>query len=274
MKLSICHYSYHRTWVEENWDCKRLCQAVKDVGADAVDFHVKFLGDPATASARVNEAIKSSGVQLSGLSMSNNFNQDDPAELEEQISAVKTWLKVAAEVNAPVSRIFGGHIPDRSDKEALKAGLSRIVGAVGEVTVEAEKLGVVLALENHGGLPCTGEEQVDVIKAVNSPNLRATIDVGNYMQGGQEGHIGTEIAADLASYVHFKDFKKKNQEVPWQLEACVVGDGDVDHLKCLQALVNAGYEGYIALEYEGGEDERTGVPKSLEFTKKVLREVG
>ena len=132
----------------------------------------------------------------------------------------------------------------------------------------------MLALENHGGLPCTGEEQVQVIEAIGSKHLRATIDVGNYMQGGQEGHKGTAVAAKYATYIHFKDFKKipdESSPAGWKPGACTVGKGDVDHAKCLQALKNAGYDGFIAIEYEGPEDESVGVPESTEFTKKIIQ---
>ncbi|MBN1865112.1 MAG: sugar phosphate isomerase/epimerase, partial [Victivallales bacterium] len=139
------------------------------------------------------------------------------------------------------------------------------------------KLGVVLALENHGGLPCTGEEQVEIIESVNSPFLKATVDVGNYMQVGQEGQEGTAVAAHLAAYVHFKDFKKilpaEGSRIPWELQTCTVGEGDVEHIECLKTLKKAGYKGYVALEYEGSEDEKVGVPKSLDFTRKVIQEV-
>jgi len=174
-----------------------------------------------------------------------------------------------------VSRIFGGSLAKekRTDPAARRAAMPRIVNALGEVTREAEKLGLVLALENHGGLPCTGEEQVDVIKAVGSPKLRATIDVGNYMAGGQEGVDGTRVAAGCCAYVHFKDFKKvPDQSTPWGwgTQACVVGQGVVDHLACLEVLKQSGYDGFIALEYEGPEDEKTGVPASVRFMDKVM----
>lgn len=274
MKISICHYSFHRRWKNENWDAERLAREVKAVGAQAVDFHAGLLGDPATAADKIRGALDKTGLALSGLSMSNNFNADSPEAIRGQIETVKTWLKVAAAVKAPVSRIFGGHIKDRGDKEQLKSGFARIVPALKEVTAEAERLGVVLALENHGGLPCTGEEQVEVIEKIGSPNLKATIDVGNYMQGGQEGHVGTGVAARLAAYVHFKDFKKtpppENSPLPWGIAACTVGRGDVDHRKCLDALKKAGYKGYVAIEYEGPEDEAVGVPESFEFTRKTI----
>ena len=104
---------------------------------------------------------------------------------------------------------------------------------------EAEKHGLVLAIENHGGLPCTGEEQVEVIRALHSPSLKATIDVGNYLQGNQEAHVGTRLAAPYAAYVHFKDFKKIPDAASpfgWKLESCGLGEGVVDHRACLDAL--------------------------------------
>lgn len=272
MKQSICHYSFHRTWEAEKWDCNKLAEEVKKLGVPAVDFHVRYLGEPADAAARVKQALDKSGLVLSGISMSNEFNQEDATKFKQQVESVKTWLKVAREVDSPVSRIFGGWIKDRNDKAALEASFGRIIDALGEVTREAEKLGVVLALENHGGLPCTGAEQVEVIKKIGSDNLKATIDVGNYMQANEEAHEGTAAAAQYAAYVHFKDFKKVPGTDPWELEACTVGAGDVDHRKCLEAMKQVGYDGFVALEYEGSEDERKAVPESVAFMKDIMED--
>jgi sugar phosphate isomerase/epimerase len=275
MKKAICHYSFHRRWEAEKWTPDRLAEEVKNLGVEGVDFHVRYLGSPAEAPALIKNAIARHGRELSGVSMSNDFNKADPGEFKQQVDAVKQWLVVAAKVQAPVSRIFGGHIPaeKRADPAARAAGRQQILDGLGEVVREAEKLGVILALENHGGLPCTGEEQVNVIETINSPHLKATIDVGNYMQGGQEGHEGTKIAAGLCAYVHFKDFIKiPDKATPWgwNIQACTVGEGSVDHRACLEVLRNAGYDGFVALEYEGIEDEVTGVPRSIQFMNRVM----
>jgi len=274
MRKSICHYSFHRTWKAENWTCERLAEEVKKLGVEGIDFHASMLKTPADAPARIRSALAKTGLTLSGLSLGNNFNQADPQALRQGIDTVKQWIQVAAEVRAPVSRIFGGGIRDRSNTSELQQGFRRIMDALGEVVQEAEKLGVILALENHGGLPCTGEEQLEVINKINSPHLRATIDVGNYLQGGQEGHEGTRIAAPVAAYVHFKDMHKKPPTKPgqrWDLESCIVGQGDVDLRQCLEVLKKAGYDGFIALEYEGSEDERIGVPQSVDFMNRVMQ---
>jgi len=182
-------------------------------------------------------------------------------------------LGVGADVAAPVMRIFGGHLKDRYDPQARGEARQYVLDALREVVEVAENRGVVLALENHGGMPCTGEEQVAVIQEVASEHLRATVDVGNYMSCGQEGHVGTQIAAPFAAYVHFKDFHKVIDERAlwgWQTRPATVGGGDVDLPACLAALKAAGFDGFVALEYEGTDDETVGVPQSVEFMNQVM----
>jgi sugar phosphate isomerase/epimerase len=268
MRTAICHYSYNRTWTSEKWTCKELAAAVKAQGVEGIDFHAELLGDRETAVERITAALKATGLVLAGLSLSNDFNTGDAAELRRQVESAVLWVRTAGELRAPVSRIFGGYLKDRGDKKAVAAALQRITDALGTVVKEAEKQGVVLALENHGGIPCTGEEQVKVIDSIGSRFLRATVDVGNYMSCGQEGHAGTAAAARYAAYVHLKDYKRSPDGT---LQACTVGAGSVDHLKCLKALKAAGYTGFVALEFEGEGDERKGVSDSVAFMKQVMQ---
>ena len=273
MRLAVCHYSFHRLWEAEKWDCEKLCAEVAAAGAEGVDFHARLTGDPDKARREIPKALAKTGLTLSGISLGNSFYPADEKTLREQIQTVKTWVDVAADLKAPVSRIFGG---GRVPPEQQAAAMEQVKRGLLEVTAHAAKKGVVLALENHGGIPRSGEDQVALIKAVNSPYLRATVDVGNYMSGGQEGAEGTRIAAKHCAYVHFKDFiKVPSKENPWgwDVRSCTVGVGAVDHAACLKRLKAAGYKGWIALEYEGLGEERVGVFESLAFTKKVLAQV-
>lgn len=276
MKPAICHYSLHRRWKAENWTLDRLMEEVKRLGLENIDVHAGMLGAPDEAAARIEAALAKSGLTLAGLSMSNSFSSDKPEEFRAQVDTVKRWIQVAARVRAPVSRIFGGSLSlqQRNDPVIRKQKYAQIMDGLGEVARAAEKHGLILALENHGGLPCTGAEQVEVIRAINSRSLKATIDVGNYMNGGQDGHIGSRLAAAYAAYVHFKDFiKVADSKIPWgwNIKPCGLGEGAVNHRACLEALRDAGYNGFVALEYEGVENEQTGVPKSVAYMKQVLR---
>jgi sugar phosphate isomerase/epimerase len=269
MHTAICHYSFNRTWTSAGWTCLDLAKVVASFDVEGIDFHAELLGDRSSAAQRIRTALKGTGLKLAGLSLSNDFNQDTAEALRDQIDSAVAWVRVASELNAPVSRIFGGSVHERGGLSSREVALRRITDALGAVAAEAEHAGVVLALENHGGLPCTGAEQVRIIEAVGSPFLRATIDMGNYMQCGQEGHAGTREAARFAAYVHFKDYRRTGGP-GGTLEACTPGQGDVDHERCLRELAAAGYEGYVALEYEGVEDESSAVRTSVGYMKRLL----
>ena len=278
LNLSICHYSFHRCWKEENWTVERLCQEVKALGVEAVDFHAGLLGEREGAAEKIKTALSKTGLALSGFSLSTNFNLDDPDVYEDMLNNTIAWMRVASEVGAPVSRIFGGTLRDRLeiDETTKNNAFQRVTDALGRLANEAEKLGLVLALENHGGLPCSGAEQVDMIRSVGSKYLRATIDVANYLACGQEAVEGTRIAADYGAYVHLKDYKKyPDSSLPWGwgIKRCTIGKGDVDQLGCLRELKAAGYDGYLAIEYEGPDDERVGVPESVEFMRSVMNKL-
>ena len=271
MKLSICHYSYHRTWEKQKWSCTDLARAVKAQGVGAVDFHARFVGEPNTATQRIKDALSESGLEISGISLSNNLFQEDE-KFEEEIEETTRWIRIAAEVAAPVSRIFGGSIHDRSNQTHLEAGIGRIIDGLGRLAIEAKKYGMILGLENHGGLPCTAEEQIDVIRKINSAHLRATVDIGNYMSCGQDSVESCRISAPYAAYVHVKDFAKKKSAVNpwgWEIEPSVLGTGVVDVPGCLAVLAEAGFTGHVALEYEAKADEESAVTESIEYFNRV-----
>lgn len=274
MKKSICHYSFHRLWAQEKWDTDKLCEEVKKLGVEGVDFHAGMLENPATAGKRIKASLAKTGLILSGFSLSTNFAQEKPEAFDAMMKQTREWMRVAVDVGAPVSRIFGGSLRTRSDPQLRKTANEQVVRALKELAEDAEKLKLVLALENHGGLPCTGEEQVEMIERVGSKYLRATVDVGNYMSCGQEGIVGTRIAAPHCAYVHFKDMKKKpDPKMPWgwSVDAAVLGKGDVDLPGCLKLIKVTGYDGFVALEYEAAQEERTGIAESIRHMTEVMR---
>ena len=88
------------------------------------------------------------------------------------------------------------------------------------------------------------------------------------MSVGQSGVEGTRIAAPYCGYVHFKDFVWTDGGSG--IRATVIGEGEVDLPACVSELKRAGYDGFIAIEYEAEEAELTAIPKSVRCAKEVL----
>ncbi len=132
----------------------------------------------------------------------------------------------------------------------------------------ASQYGLNVIVENHGGLSSNGKWLTQVIKSVGKANCGTLPDFGNFLVGtdkdGQEDwydrYIGVAEMMPFAKAVSAKsyDFDEEGNEKK------------TDFKKMLKIVVDAGYHGYVGIEYEGGGlDEYAGV----KATKKLLESV-
>jgi len=121
----------------------------------------------------------------------------------------------------------------------------------------AQDCGVLLALENHWGLGLTPEGVLRIVNAVNSPWLGVLMDTGNFLE---DPYDRLAKIAPKTVYVQAKTY---------------YGGGiwyslDLDYPRIAGILRKENYHGYIALEFEGKEDWRTAIPKSLAVLRKAF----
>ena len=87
--------------------------------------------------------------------------------------------------------------------------------------------------------------------------LRATLDTGNFLE---DSYAKMETLAPHAVFVQAKTY---------------YGGGtwytlDLDYPRIAGILSRHNYHGYVSLEFEGKEDWRTAIPKSLELLRKAF----
>ena len=114
-----------------------------------------------------------------------------------------------------------------------------------------------MGLENHWGLGRTPEGVLRVVDALDSPWLQVTVDTGNFLE---DPYDRLEKIAPKAALVQSKTY---------------YGGGlwytlDLDNDRIARLLKRHNYHGYISLEFEGKEDPRTAVPKSLAMLRKAF----
>ena len=120
---------------------------------------------------------------------------------------------------------------------------------------KAEQCGVVLALENHWGLARTPEGLLRILNSITSPWLGGLMDTGNFLE---EPYPKLQAIAPKTVYVQAKTYFGGGE---WYTL-------DLDYKRIARILANAGYAGYVTLEFEGKEAPDVAVPKSI----KMLRE--
>ena len=195
------------------------------------------------------------GLAISGTPVGNNFCHPPGAEREKEIADVESWIDHVRVLGSQTIRVFAGRTPrGRSDEEARDWAID----CLKQVSEYAGKRGVLLALENHGGITATADQLLALVRGVDSSWLGVNLDTGNFHEDAYEN---LEQAAPYAVAVQVKvEVRERGGETK-----------EADFPRIIEILRRSGYRGYVALEYEASEDARTAVPKYLRRLREAIQ---
>ncbi len=261
LKLSLAAYSF-RQWLDVKKP-KEPAMTLSDFidyaaanDCDAVELTAYYFPEttPEYLGKLKRQATKL-GLDVSGTAVGNDFCVADPDTRKLQLDAVKSWTEHTARLGGKTMRIFAGAVP-KGDTE--DAAVKRCIPVIQEACEYAAKWGVILALENHGGITATAEQLLNIVKAVKHDNFGVNLDTGNFRTQDPYGDL-----AKLAPYAVTVQLKTEIATAEKKLE-----EADIPRL--LKILRDAKYRGYVALEYEAKEDAKAAVPKYLAQMKKLM----
>ena len=281
MKLSISMWSVVAAVRQGRIDLPGFIEFAarqQENGARGVELLDYFWTDRAAEMSKVKQQIVDAGLELAVYSIGNDFFQPERAAWEKQLADFKTGIEVADRLDVRTMRVFSGNA---KPGYSFDDGFAWIVDGLAAGAHYAESHGVTLALENHGLMAGRSSQVRRVIEAVGSPALRANIDTGNFLLVNQNPTEAAQELATLAALVHLKDFRRARPDETAHVykaldgapfAGAVVSQGEVDLAAIIKILGDAGYAGWLSLEYEGGDDPLTvGVPQSLQAAQKLLR---
>ncbi|MFA5645628.1 MAG: sugar phosphate isomerase/epimerase family protein [Candidatus Ratteibacteria bacterium] len=263
MKASITIYSCSKMFANKEMTVQSFIEYAAKTGFQGVDLGY-YWKNKEEEMAQTKSWLKDYGVALSGYIVGNNFGAVVGTEkVGEELQKVKTAIDDAAQLEAKVLRIFAGGREGLSWDE----GKDLICDCFSECTEYAAGKGVVLALEDHGGLAATSSQMLYYIEKIDSPFFKANVDIGNFWNYGELPVDGVSATAPYAAMVHVKDLK---QQPDGSLKSVPVGDGDIDFSRCFRIIRDAGYDGFVSLEYEAGVEPYEGISRSLAHIVKSL----
>lgn len=281
MKLSISMWSVVSAVRQGRIDLPGFIEFAaqqQENGARGVELLDYFWKDRDAEMAKVMRQIADAGLELAVYSIGNDFFQPERGAWEKQLADVKTGIEVADRLGVRTLRVFSGNA---KPGYAFEDGLAWIVEGLAASADHAAKYHVTMALENHGLMAGRSDQVHQVIDAVGSTYLRANIDTGNFLLVNQNPTDAARDLASLAALVHLKDFRRARPDEAEHIykaldgkpfTGAVVGQGEVDLPAIVKILGEAGYKGWLSLEYEGGDDPLTiGVPQSLQAAQGLLR---
>ncbi len=258
LKLSLAAYSF-RLKLDLKKPTMTLFEFIDlaaDLPLDGVELTSYYWAEQTAEYAKklaAHAAKKKRAV--SGVPIRSIFTMKDDTARAKEVEQVKDWIKLAGEVGAKTVRIFAGNL---EKDEKLEDAQKRVVASVEACLPAAEKAGVVLALENHGGITATPDQLLALVKPIKSQWLGVNIDTGNFKT--------PDPYEDVAKIAHYGVVCQVKTEVfPGGKEPV-----EADLGKMVKILKDANFHGYVALEYEAKADPATAVPKYVKELRKLI----
>jgi sugar phosphate isomerase/epimerase len=191
---------------------------------------------------------------ISGGAIRNDFCQLDPQKVQADLAHTQKWVDHYSLLGAPVIRIFAGTQPKG---EEFVTTLQRCAKNCELACSYAAQKGVILALENHGGVTEKAEGLLEIVRQVNAPAFGVNFDSGNFHSADPYSEL-----KQIAPY-----------SVNAQIKVDMTLDGKhepTDLGRVLSILREAGYSGWVALEYESKDEPLEAIPRYLEQLRKLI----
>jgi sugar phosphate isomerase/epimerase len=259
MKLSLAAYSFRDTLSgpKKSMTLDGFVDLASTYDLDAIEPTSYYFPEPPTPafcrSLRRHAFLQ--GLAISGTAVRNTFTHPPGPQLDREIDHVKRWVDLAAELHAPTIRIFAG---DLQKGTAEADARQRCIDAIHRACEYAGTRGIILALENHGGIVTTPEQLLAIVTAVKSEWFGVNLDTGNFH--------GADPYADLARLAPYAVVVQVKSEM-------TIGKGPkqaADLGRVIKLLKDVNYRGFVALEHETAEDPRQAVPKYLKQLRALI----
>lgn len=262
-RISLAQWSFHRAL--RSGALAHLdfaAHARKEFGLKGVEYVNQFFADQGGDFAYLAEMKKraaDSGV-ASLLIMVDGEGSLGASDLAERRTAIEShfrWIAAAAYLGCHSMRVnvAGSGTREEHAKHAAES-LHRLA-------LVADRYGLNVIVENHGGLSSDGAWLAGVIQLADHPRVGTLPDFGNFSLGegkSYDRYQGTQELIPFARALSAKsyDFDAEGRETT------------IDYFRMAKIAVEAGYAGWVGVEYEGERlSEAEGVRKTIELVRRA-----
>jgi sugar phosphate isomerase/epimerase len=273
-RIAVATYSFWHFDPDKRMSIEQCIRHAAELGFDGVDIlHAQMQDDSNAYLQSLKRLALVNGLDLCNLSTHQGFVTPDVERRQKSIDHTLKCIDIAYKLGIPCIRISAGRwgtsanfnelmanhgieppLPGYTDEDAFPW----VIESLQKCLPAAEQCGVTLALENHWGLARTPEGVLRIVNAIDSEWLKVLMDTGNFLQ---DPYDKLEQLAPKTVFVQAKTYYGGGE---WYTL-------DLDYDRIAKTLKSHRYSGYICIEFEGKEDWKTALPKSLQLIKNAIR---
>ncbi len=262
-RISLAEWSLHRTIPRGELDHLDYAKYAKsEFGIDAVEYVNRFFADKANDSAYLSEMKNRAadhGVKslLIMIDAEGDLGDPDDAKRKQAVEKHYKWVEAAKFLGCHSIRVnarSGGTYDEQLERAA--DGLRRL-------SQFALQHGMNVIVENHGGLSSNGKWLAAVIQKVALANCGTLPDFGNFQLGDGKSYDRYQGVSELMPFA--KAVSAKSHQFDQE-----GNEVHTDFVRMMKIVLDAGYHGYVGIEYEGNElTEPEGIRATLRLLKRV-----
>ncbi len=271
--IAVSTYSFWRFKRNLKLPIETCIEEAARMGFQGVEIlHRQMEGESNDYLQKLKRCAVINGIDLCGMSIHQRFLSPDKEYRQRNIDHTLKCIELAYKLGVPVIRLNTGtwgtskNFDDLMEKRGIEEplpgytdedGFKWVIDSIEKCLPAAEKSGVILGLENHWGLARTPEGLLRIVKAVDSPWLQVLLDTGNFLE---DPYDKLEQCAPHTVFMHAKTY---------------YGGGlwyslDLDYPRIARIMRKHNFRGYVSLEFEGNEDYKTAIPKSLALLRRAF----
>ncbi|MFD0863360.1 sugar phosphate isomerase/epimerase family protein [Sungkyunkwania multivorans] len=282
-QLSLAQWSIHKMIMEEGLDPFDFAKKAKQWGFGGLEYvsqlYSKFLEGYENEAEGMDALVAKLKAESDKYELKNliimvdgegDFAVADDLERNLAVEKHKKWVKAAKDLGCHSIRVnlFGV-----TDPETWK---QYSVDSLKKLSAYAAPLGVNVLVENHGWLSSNGKLLAEVMEEINMQNCGTLPDFGNFCVKRKDGARWGECEEEYDRYQGMKEilpYAKAISAKSYDFDESG-NETTIDYARMLQMVKDAGYDGYIGVEYEGDQlNEEQGILATKNLLLKAAEDI-
>jgi sugar phosphate isomerase/epimerase len=261
--ISLAEWSLHRSIQSGKIDHLDFCAVSKnEFGISAVEYVNTFFFEKAMDKSYLKEMKKrANDLNVKNLLImcdnEGDLGDPDPVKRTQAIENHYKWVEAAKYLACHSIRVNARSKGSYEDQINLATdGLKRL-------TEFSDSIGINTIVENHGGLSSNGKWLSAVMEKVDHPRVGTLPDFGNFRIKGEEWYDRYEGVQELMPYAKSVSAKSHRFDADGH-------ETGTDYYKMMKIVLDAGYTGFVGIEYEGNaHTEMDGIRLTLALLKRI-----